>query len=494
MAGWEEKVGNTSSGWATCLGRAGPARPAARLLARACCCRASARASSRWRPGSTRPGSGRRTSPCTASSQGPLGRRRPVGGGAGLRAAGDAGARSGPGLARGRHRPAEEGQALGRGGAAVLRPARQAGELPGRAVTLSVATEARQPAHRLPALPARGLGRRPGAAGVGGGAGGGRVRDQAGDRARPGPAGVGRRCPAGGSGDRRRVRQRHRLPRRRQGAGPPYVAGILGTTGLWPPGAGPLPPARWSGTGRPPKRLRRDPEHQPLAARRLAAGLPAGAWRTVTWREGTAGSAGLALRGRAGPPGARRLPAERAAPGGVAPGRVARGGGASPRSTGSRPCPRPPRSRRSPPERSCARASSATSRSLSRNSGWGTSRAAAGAASTTTPALCVAAYGFLAAERCRFCPLRAGDPDSARSPSGRPATAPATPPVRPERHSPASIATLRRHLAVALMRRLPRCPCCLRSLRAAARSPVVHDTVVFRLLSGFGVVSIDLRD
>src|SRR3954470_24759247 len=68
-----------------------------------------------------------------------------------------------------------------------------------------------------------------------------------------------------------------------------YVAGILGTTGLWPPGTGPLPPARWSGKGRPPERLRRDPEHRPLAAERLAAGLPAGAWRTVTWREGTAG-------------------------------------------------------------------------------------------------------------------------------------------------------------------------------------------------------------
>jgi SRSO17 transposase len=68
-----------------------------------------------------------------------------------------------------------------------------------------------------------------------------------------------------------------------------YVAGILGTTGLWPPGAGPLPAAPWSGRGRPPKRLRRDPEHQPLAAETLAAGLPAGAWRTVTWREGTAG-------------------------------------------------------------------------------------------------------------------------------------------------------------------------------------------------------------
>jgi SRSO17 transposase len=72
-------------------------------------------------------------------------------------------------------------------------------------------------------------------------------------------------------------------------SGLPYVAGILGTTGLWPPGAGPLPPARRSGKGRPPKRLRRDPEHLPLAAKDLAAGLPAGAWRTVTWREGTAG-------------------------------------------------------------------------------------------------------------------------------------------------------------------------------------------------------------
>src|SRR5690242_4457065 len=50
--------------------------------------------------------------------------------------------------------------------------------------------------------------------------------------------------------------------------GLPYVAGILGTTSLWPPGAGPLPAAPRSGKGRPPKRLRRGPEHQPLAAER----------------------------------------------------------------------------------------------------------------------------------------------------------------------------------------------------------------------------------
>src|SRR6185369_13342749 len=71
--------------------------------------------------------------------------------------------------------------------------------------------------------------------------------------------------------------------------GLPYVAGILGTTTLWPPGTGPLPARPRNGRGRPPKRLRRDPGHQPLAAEALAAGLPAGAWRTVTWREGTSG-------------------------------------------------------------------------------------------------------------------------------------------------------------------------------------------------------------
>src|SRR3954454_9297206 len=71
--------------------------------------------------------------------------------------------------------------------------------------------------------------------------------------------------------------------------GLPYVAAIQRSTGQWPPGTGPLPAEPRSGRGRPPKRLRRDPEHQPLAAGTLAAGLPAGAWKAVTWREGTAG-------------------------------------------------------------------------------------------------------------------------------------------------------------------------------------------------------------
>src|SRR5918911_597321 len=73
------------------------------------------------------------------------------------------------------------------------------------------------------------------------------------------------------------------------GLGLPYVAGILGTTGLWPPGTGPLPAEPRSGRGRPPKRLRRGPGHQPLAAETPAAGPPGDGWKAVTWREGTAG-------------------------------------------------------------------------------------------------------------------------------------------------------------------------------------------------------------
>lgn len=66
-----------------------------------------------------------------------------------------------------------------------------------------------------------------------------------------------------------------------------YVAGIQSSTSLWPPGVTPLPPKPWSGTGRPPKLLRRGPGHEPVAAKALAQGLAPAAWHTVTWREGT---------------------------------------------------------------------------------------------------------------------------------------------------------------------------------------------------------------
>jgi len=67
-----------------------------------------------------------------------------------------------------------------------------------------------------------------------------------------------------------------------------YVAGILSTTTVWPPGTAPLPPKRWSGHGRPPTRLRRDRKHQPIAVKELALGLSKRAWRRIEWREGSA--------------------------------------------------------------------------------------------------------------------------------------------------------------------------------------------------------------
>ena len=67
-----------------------------------------------------------------------------------------------------------------------------------------------------------------------------------------------------------------------------YVAGILSSTTVWAPGTKPLPPKRWSGQGRPPTRPRRSATHKPVSVKLLALGLPRRAWRTVSWREGTA--------------------------------------------------------------------------------------------------------------------------------------------------------------------------------------------------------------
>src|SRR5512134_1144025 len=66
-----------------------------------------------------------------------------------------------------------------------------------------------------------------------------------------------------------------------------YVVGVQSSTSLWPPGQGPLPPKPWRGKGQPPKRMRRDEGHQPTSAVDVAKDLPAQGWRTIRWREGT---------------------------------------------------------------------------------------------------------------------------------------------------------------------------------------------------------------
>jgi SRSO17 transposase len=64
-----------------------------------------------------------------------------------------------------------------------------------------------------------------------------------------------------------------------------YVAGIQPHTSLWAPGTGPLPPKPWSAAHQPDAARR---QSQPVQAKALAMSLPAEAWETVTWREGSA--------------------------------------------------------------------------------------------------------------------------------------------------------------------------------------------------------------
>jgi SRSO17 transposase len=68
-----------------------------------------------------------------------------------------------------------------------------------------------------------------------------------------------------------------------------YIVGVQSTTTVWPEGNMPLAPPAYRGRGRPPRLLRRDAAHQPLAVGELALRLAPTVWRTVSWREGTAG-------------------------------------------------------------------------------------------------------------------------------------------------------------------------------------------------------------
>jgi SRSO17 transposase len=69
-----------------------------------------------------------------------------------------------------------------------------------------------------------------------------------------------------------------------------YVVGVQGSTAVWAPGTEPLLAKSWSGVGRKPKLLRRDDTARPVKLSELARNLPAKAWKTVQWREGTKGA------------------------------------------------------------------------------------------------------------------------------------------------------------------------------------------------------------
>jgi SRSO17 transposase len=66
-----------------------------------------------------------------------------------------------------------------------------------------------------------------------------------------------------------------------------YVVGVQSSITVWEPGQQPLPAKPRQRMGRPPRLLQRSKEHQPMSVKHLAMSLPSHSFREVTWREGT---------------------------------------------------------------------------------------------------------------------------------------------------------------------------------------------------------------
>ena len=64
-----------------------------------------------------------------------------------------------------------------------------------------------------------------------------------------------------------------------------YVVGVQGTMTVWEPGQEPLPAKPRGRMGRPPRLLRRSEQHQPVSVKRLAMSLPPTDFKEITWRE-----------------------------------------------------------------------------------------------------------------------------------------------------------------------------------------------------------------
>lgn len=66
-----------------------------------------------------------------------------------------------------------------------------------------------------------------------------------------------------------------------------YCVGVQSSTTVWSKGTGPLPPKPQKRTGRPPTRWRRGAGASPVSVKALAESLKARRWQTMSWREGT---------------------------------------------------------------------------------------------------------------------------------------------------------------------------------------------------------------
>jgi SRSO17 transposase len=66
-----------------------------------------------------------------------------------------------------------------------------------------------------------------------------------------------------------------------------YVVGVQTSMTVWEPGKQPLPAKPRGKMGRPPRYLQRATDHQPVSVKQLAMSLPSSAFKEITWREGT---------------------------------------------------------------------------------------------------------------------------------------------------------------------------------------------------------------
>jgi len=247
-----------------------------------------------------------------------------------------------------------------------------------------------------------------------------------------------------------------------------YVAGIGPNTTVWASGKAPLPPKEWSGRGRRAKLMRRDAKHRPVSVKALALGLPRRAWRTIAWREGT--SEWLSSRFAR----VRVRPAHR-----------------DYKLSESRPeewlLIEWPKGEKEPTrywlstlpgnitffrlvdltkprwriERDYLELKQEVGLGHFEGRGW------RGFHHHTT--LCIATYGFLISERETIPPQDRVAQRSCRNLPYPTVIDPEAPPLRPERHVPNSIATMRRRLIAALVRTLPRCLCCAAQIAAHLR-------------------------
>jgi SRSO17 transposase len=66
-----------------------------------------------------------------------------------------------------------------------------------------------------------------------------------------------------------------------------YVVGVQSSMTVWEPGKQPLPAKPRGKMGRPPRLLQRTTDHQPVSVKQLAMSLPSTAFQEITWREGS---------------------------------------------------------------------------------------------------------------------------------------------------------------------------------------------------------------